>query len=346
MNELITAIKDLCLEKGINEDVILDALEAALVAAYKKNYYKGKNDDPNVLVSIDRETGDIKVYAQKTVVELAEDTREQISLEDARKISGNYNIDDIVNVEVTPADFGRMSAMTAKQVVMQRIREAERGILSSEHEDKSLGLVTGTIMLREDDKVYVSVEQYKDAEAILPKREQPEGEEYVQGDVMRFYVSDVKAGYRNTQLILSRTHPGLVKKLFEMEVPEIQEGIVEIKGIAREGGSRTKIAVFSNDPDIDAQGSCIGAKGMHVQNINDELRNEKIDIIKWSENPQEFITEALSPATVLSCEVDTEDKSAKVKVPEHQLSLAIGKSGQNVRLAAKLTGWKIDISAE
>ena len=237
MNELITAIKDLCLEKGINEDVILDALEAALVAAYKKNYYKGKNDDPNVLVSIDRETGDIKVYAQKTVVELAEDTREQISLEDARKISGNYNIDDIVNVEVTPADFGRMSAMTAKQVVMQRIREADRGILSSEHEDKSLGLVTGTIMLREDDKVYVSVEQYKDAEAILPKREQPEGEEYVQGDVMRFYVSDVKAGYRSTQLILSRTHPGLVKKLFEMEVPEIQEGIVEIKGIAREGGS-------------------------------------------------------------------------------------------------------------
>ena len=346
MNELITAIKDLCLEKGINEDVILDALEAALVAAYKKNYYKGKNDDPNVLVSIDRETGDIKVYAQKTVVELAEDTREQISLEDARKISGNYNIDDIVNVEVTPADFGRMSAMTAKQVVMQRIREAERGILSSEHEDKSLGLVPGTIMLREDDKVYVSVEQYKDAEAILPKREQPEGEEYVQGDVMRFYVSDVKAGYRNTQLILSRTHPGLVKKLFEMEVPEIQEGIVEIKGIAREGGSRTKIAVFSNDPDIDAQGSCIGAKGMRVQNINDELRNEKIDIIKWSENPQEFITEALSPATVLSCEIDTEEKSAKVKVPEHQLSLAIGKSGQNVRLAAKLTGWKIDISAE
>ena len=346
MNELITAIKDLCLEKGINEDVILDALEAALVAAYKKNYYKGKNDDPNVLVSIDRETGDIKVYAQKTVVELAEDTREQISLEDARKISGNYNIDDIVNVEVTPADFGRMSAMTAKQVVMQRIREAERGILSSEHEDKSLGLVTGTIMLREDDKVYVSVEQYKDAEAILPKREQPEGEEYVQGDVMRFYVSDVKAGYRSTQLILSRTHPGLVKKLFEMEVPEIQEGIVEIKGIAREGGSRTKIAVFSNDPDIDAQGSCIGAKGMRVQNINDELRNEKIDIIKWSENPQEFITEALSPATVLSCEIDTEEKSAKVKVPEHQLSLAIGKSGQNVRLAAKLTGWKIDISAE
>lgn len=346
MNELITAIKDICLEKGIDENVILDALEAALVAAYKKNYFKGKNDDPNVLVSIDRKTGKIKVYAQKTVVELVDDSREEISLEDARKLSGEYNIGDIANIEVTPRDFGRMSAMTAKQVVMQRIREAERGLLTSEHEDKSLGLVTGTIMLKEADRVYVNVEQYKDTEAILPKREQPDGEEYKQGDTMRFYVSDIRAGYRNTQLILSRTHPGLVKKLFEKEVPEIEEGIVEIKGIAREGGSRTKIAVFSNDPDVDAQGSCIGAKGMRVQAINDELRNEKIDIIKWSENPKEFITEALSPATVLSCDLDEEQKSAKVKVPEHQLSLAIGKSGQNVRLAAKLTGWKIDISAE
>ncbi len=346
MSELVTAIKDICLEKGIDENVILDALEAALVAAYKKNYFKGKNDDPNVLVSIDRKTGDIKVYAQKTVVELVEDSREEISLEDARMLSGEYNIGDIANIEVTPRDFGRMSAMTAKQVVMQRIREAERGLLTSEHEDKSLGLVTGTIMLKEADKVYVNVEQYKDTEAILPKREQPEGEEYKQGESMRFYISDIRAGYRSTQLILSRTHPGLVKKLFEKEVPEIEEGIVEIKGIAREGGSRTKIAVFSNDPDVDAQGSCIGAKGMRVMAINDELRNEKIDIIKWSEDPKEFITEALSPATVLSCDLDEEEKSAKVKVPEHQLSLAIGKSGQNVRLAAKLTGWKIDISAE
>lgn len=345
MNELIKAIKDLCLEKGIDENVLLDALEAALVAAYKKNYYKGKNDDPNVLVSIDRKTGEIHVYAQKEVVELVDDPREEISLEDARDISGEYNIGDIVNIEVTPKDFGRMSAMTAKQVVTQRIREAERGILTNEHQEQSLGLVNGTIMLKEADKVYVRVEQYADTEAILPKREQPEGEDYVQGDSMRFYVSDVRSGYKGTQLILSRTHPGLVKKLFEKEVPEIEEGIVEIKGIAREGGSRTKIAVFSNDSDVDAQGACIGTKGMRVQAINDELRNEKIDIIKWSENPQEFITEALSPATVLSCELNEEDKSAKVKVPEHQLSLAIGKSGQNVRLAAKLTGWKIDISA-
>lgn len=345
MNELVIAIKDLCLEKGLDETIIFDALEAALVAAYKKNYYKGKNDDPNVLVSIDRATGDIKVYAQKTVVELVDDLREDISLEDARKISGDYNLGDIANIEVTPGDFGRMSAMTAKQVVMQRIREAERGLIASDREDDSMGLVSGTIMLREPERVYVHIEQYKEAECILPKREQPNGEVYEQGDIMRFYVSDVRSGYKSTQLILSRTHPGLVRKLFEMEVPEIAEGIVEIKGIAREGGSRTKIAVFSNDPDVDAQGSCIGAKGTRVQAINDELRNEKIDIIKWSEDPREYITEALSPATVLSCELNEEEKSAKVKVPEHQLSLAIGKSGQNARLAAKLTGWKIDISA-
>lgn len=346
MSELIEAIKDLCSEKGIDENVILDALEAALVAAYKKNYYKGKNDAPNVLVTIDRKTGEIHVYAQKTVVETPEDLREEISLDDARNISGEYNLGDIVNIEVTPMDFGRMSAMTAKQVVTQRIREAERGIFINERSENSIGLVSGKVMHIENDKVYVRLEQYPDTEAILPKREQPEGEVYAEGDALRFYVSDVRADYRNTQFILSRTHPGLVKKLFEKEVPEIEEGIVEIKGIAREGGSRTKIAVFSNDEDVDAQGACIGAKGMRVQAINDELKTEKIDIIKWSEDPAEFITAALSPAKVLSCIVNEEEKSAKVTVPEYQLSLAIGKSGQNVRLAAKLTGWKIDISAE
>lgn len=345
MDNLLDAIKDLCIEKGIDENVIIDALEAALVAAYKKNYYKGKTDSPNVLVSIDRETGSIKVYSQKTVVELVDDSREEISLEDARAISGEYNIGDIVNIEVTPRDFGRMSAMTAKQVVTQRIREAERGIIASDRADNSLGLVSGTIMMDDSDKVYVHVDQYKDTEAVLPKREQPEDEVYEQGDSMKFYVVDVRSDYKSTQLVLSRTHPGLVKKLFETEVPEIGDGIVEIKGIAREGGSRTKIAVFSNDPDIDAQGACIGNKGIRVQAINDELKNEKIDIIKWSEDPAEFITAALSPAKVLSCEVNETEKSAKVTVPEYQLSLAIGKSGQNVRLAAKLTGWKIDISA-
>ena len=345
MNDLLEAIKDLCEERGIDSNVIIEALEAALVAAYKKNYYKGKNDAPNVLVSIDRQSGEIYVYAQKTVVEEVFDEREEISLEDARKISGTYELDDVVNVEVTPKDFGRMSAMTAKQVVMQRIREAERGIVTSDYAERSIGMVTGTIMLVKADDVLVKVDKYESTDAILPKREQPADEEYHQGDVMRFYVSDIKSDYKNTKLILSRTHPGLIKKLFEMEVPEIEEGIVEIKSIAREGGSRTKIAVHSTDPDVDAQGACIGPKGMRVQAINDELKTEKIDIIKWSEDPAEFITAALSPSKVLSCEVNEAEKSAKVVVPDYQLSLAIGKSGQNVRLAAKLTGWKIDISA-
>ncbi len=343
---LIDALRDLCAEKGLDENIILDALEAALVAAYKKNYYKGKNDAPNVLVTIDRKTGEIHVYAQKTVVEAPEDLREEISLEDARDISGEYNLGDIVNIEVTPMDFGRMSAMTAKQVVTQRIREAERGAFLSERQESSIGVVTGTVMHVEGDTVYVHLDQYPDTEGILPKREQPEGEQYRQGNKMRFYVSDVRADYRNNQFILSRTHPGLVKKLFEIEVPEIAEGIVEIKGIAREGGSRTKIAVFSNDADVDAQGACIGSKGTRVQAINDELKTEKIDIIKWSEDPAEYIIAALSPAKVVTCEVNEEEKSARVTVPDYQLSLAIGKSGQNVRLAAKLTGWKIDIGAE
>lgn len=345
MNDLLDAIKDLCEERGLDENVIVEALEAALVAAYKKNYYLGKSDIPNVLVSIDRETGAIHVYAQKTVVDLVYDDVQEISLEDARKISGNYQLDDIVNIEITPKDFGRISAMTAKQVVKQRIHEAERGIIYNDHAERSIGNVTGTVILADEDKVYVEVEQYDQTEAYLPKKEQPAGETYQPGDVLRFYVSDIKSDAKSTTLILSRTHPGLVKKLFEKEVPEIAEGIVEIKGIAREGGSRTKIAVYSNDPDVDAQGACIGAKGMRVQAINDELKNEKIDIIKWSEDPAEFITAALSPSKVVSCTVNEEEKSAKVIVPEYQLSLAIGKAGQNVRLAAKLTGWKIDISS-
>ncbi len=346
MNELFVAIRDLCKERGLDEEVIVEALEAALVAAYKKNYYKGKNDSPNVLVTLDRFTGNIHVYAKKKVVELVEDSREEISLEDAKKISAEYELDDIVNIEVTPKDFGRVSAMTAKQVVTQRIREAERGIVYGDRNERSIGMVTGTVMLVDEDKVYVSVDQFDQTEAVLPKKEQPAGETYTPGDVLRFYVSDVKTDHKSTHLILSRTHPGLVKKLFEKEVPEIADGTVEIKGIAREGGSRTKIAVYSNDPDVDAQGACIGPKGMRVQNINDELKTEKIDIIKWSEDPAEYITAALSPSKVVSCTINEEEKSARVVVPEYQLSLAIGKAGQNVRLAAKLTGWKIDISAE
>ena len=334
--EVLTEIGE---EKGISPDVLIDALEAALVAAYKKNF----NSAQNVEVQIDREKGSVKVFAQKEVVDLVYDDQEEISLDDAREINGNYNIGDIVNIEVTPKNFGRISAMTAKQVVTQRIREAERGIIYSEYTEKTNYIVTGTIERIERGNVFIDIGKI---EAMLPEKEQPIGETYEIGQMIKCYVSEVRSGTRGTQIVVSRTHPGLVKKLFETEVPEIAEGIVEIKNIAREGGSRTKIAVYSNDPNVDAQGACIGPKGLRVQNIGDELRNEKIDIVKWSEDPAEFIAASLSPAKVVSTEINEEEKSAHVTVPEYQLSLAIGKSGQNVRLAARLTGWKIDISAE
>ena len=333
--EVLTEIGE---EKGISPDVLIDALEAALVAAYKKNF----NSAQNVEVQIDREKGSVKVFAQKEVVDLVYDDQEEISLDDAREINGNYNIGDIVNIEVTPKNFGRISAMTAKQVVTQRIREAERGIIYSEYTEKTNDIVTGTIERIERGNVFIDIGKI---EAMLPEKEQPIGETYEIGQMIKCYVSEVRSGTRGTQIVVSRTHPGLVKKLFETEVPEIAEGIVEIKNIAREGGSRTKIAVYSNDPNVDAQGACIGPKGMRVQNIGDELHDEKIDIVKWSEDPKEYIPSALSPARVEEIEINEEERTARVGVPESQLSLAIGKSGQNVRLAAKLTGWKIDIYA-
>ncbi len=337
--ELLDAITDLCEEKGISPDIILEALEAALQAAYKKNF----NSAQNVAVEIDRKKGGVKVMAQKEVVEAVENEQEQISLEDAKELSGVYELGDIVNIEVTPKNFGRISAMTAKQVVTQRLREAERGILYSEYTEKTNEIVAGRVERVEHGNVFLDVGKI---EAFLPANEQPPGETYEVGSTIRCYVSEVRNGARDTQMILSRTHPGLVKRLFEAEVPEIMEGVVEIKSIAREAGSRTKIAVYSTNPDIDAQGACIGPKGMRVQCIGEELRNEKIDIVKWSEDPAEFITASLSPSKVLSAEINEEEKTAKVVVPANQLSLAIGRSGQNVRLAARLTGWKIDITAK
>ncbi len=337
--ELLDAIKDLCDEKGISPDVILDALDAALVAAYKKNF----NSAQNVAVSVDRDTGAVKVMAQKTVVELVENEQEEISLDDAKAISASYEIGDTVNIEVTPKDFGRISAMTAKQVVTQRIREAERGILYSEFTEKTSEIVSGRVERVEHGNVFVDIGK---AEAFLPANEQPKGETYEVGSIIRCYVSSVRNTSRGTQILLSRTHTGLVQKLFETEVPEIADGTVVIKSIAREAGSRTKIAVYSNNPDVDPQGACIGPKGMRVQNIGDELRNEKIDIVKWNEDPSEFIAASLSPSRVISVKLNEEERSAGVVVPENQLSLAIGKAGQNVRLAARLTGWKIDITAE
>ena len=338
--EFLEALTALCKEKGLSEDIIIEALEAALVAAYKKNV----NSASNVEVEVNRETGGIKIFVEKEVVDEVFDDAEEIALEDAKEINPDAEIGSAVKVEVeTPRNFGRISAMTAKQVVTQRIREAERGIIYSEYNEKTNDIVAGRIERIDRGNVFVDIGKL---EAFLPVNEQPPGEEYAVDDIIKCYVSEVRNGLRGTSILLSRTHPGLVRKLFETEVPEIAEGIVEIKSIAREAGSRTKIAVHSTNPDIDAQGACIGPKGTRVQNIGDELRNEKIDIVKWSEDPAEYIAASLSPAKVLTADINEEEMTARVTVPEHQLSLAIGKAGQNVRLAARLTGWKIDISAQ
>ena len=338
--ELLKALDLLCEEKGIDKDTILDALEAALVAAYKRNFDSAQN----VFVDMNREKGKVNVYTQKTVVENGEltDQQTEITLDDAKKLSAKYDVGDTVNIEVTPRDFGRIAAMTAKQVVTQRIREAERGVIYSEFTEKANDIVTGRISRIERGNVFVDIGKI---EALLPTNEQPINEYYQVGQILKCYVSEVRNGAKGTQIMLSRTHPGLVKRLFIREVPEIQEGLVEIKSVSREAGSRTKIAVWAEDENIDPQGACIGPKGSRVQAIGDELKDEKIDIVKWSEDPAEFIAAALSPSKVLTVEINEEEKSAKVTVPESQLSLAIGKSGQNVRLAARLTGWKIDISA-
>ncbi len=350
--ELLSALNDLCSEKNINPDFILSALETALITAYKKNF----NAAQNVKVSIDKTTGEFKVIAQKEVVEYVapEDEFLNISLEDAKKISGQYEIGDIVDIEVTPRNFGRVAAMNAKQIITQKIREAEREQVYTNSTKILNDIVTGRIRrIDEDNRVFVEVEIKKDegtevVEALLPvdeipKSEQPPKQHYAPNMRLVCYVSEVKGGNKGTQVVISRTHPNLVRRLFMREVPEINDGLVEIKSIAREAGSRTKIAVWSSDPDVDAQGSCIGRNGIRVNQITDELRGEKIDIVKWSENPVELITASLSPSSVLSVEINEQEKIAVVTVPEYQQSLAIGSKGQNVRLAAKLTGWKIDI---
>ncbi len=339
--EFIGALTELCKEKGIGEEVILDALEAAMVAAYKRNF----NSAQNVEVHIDRDEGQIQVLTCKEVVEdMTElDPQYYIPIDEAKKINAAYTAGDIVRLEVTPKNFGRIAAMTAKQVVTQRLREAERGIIYSEYTEKINNLVTGSIERIERGVVYVDIGKM---EAVLPPSEQPPGETYEVHQTVLCYVADVKNGARGTQILLSRTNPGLVRKLFEREVPEIADGTVEIRGVSREAGSRTKIAVSSNVAGVDAQGSCIGPRGMRVQNVSDELNNEKIDIIKWSEDPSEYISAALSPSKVIKCTVNELEKTARVVVPDNQLSLAIGKAGQNVRLAARLTGWKIDIISD
>lgn len=341
--EFVSALKDIVRDKGISEDFIFTAVEDALVAAYKKNYSKISTNSQNVKVSINRDNGEVHVYAMKEVVDIVFDDTNEISLEEAREIDPTFDIEDLVQIEVTPREFGRVAAQNAKQVVVQRIKEAERDVIYNEYLEKEFDIITGTIIRKENKNVFVNIGKL---ETILGPEEQIKNERYEFNEKIKLFIVEVKKTTKGPQIKVSRTHPGLVRRLFELEVPEIFTGIVEIKSISRESGSRSKVAVHSNDENVDPMGACVGPKGIRVQNIVNELNNEKIDIIKWSKDPVEFITNSLSPAKVMKVEiVDEANKTAKVVVEDNQLSLAIGKEGQNVRLAARLTGWKIDIKS-
>ena len=338
-SEFLEALRDLEKEKGIAVDVLLEAIEAALLSAYKRNF----GSLQNARVHIDRDTGDCKVYSQRTVVEEVEDDRVEISLEEARKVDPRFNLGDVVENEVTPRNFGRIAAQTAKQVVVQRIREAERNIIFEEFSNREGDILTGIVQRIENKNVFIELGK---TEAILSPSEQMPNEDYRQGDRLKTYIVEVRKTTKGPQILVSRTHPGLLKRLFEMEVPELQDGVVELKSIAREAGYRSKIAVYSKDENVDPVGACVGPKGMRVQNIVNELNGEKIDIVKWNQDPSKYVASSLSPAKVVAVEVWEDEKVARVIVPDYQLSLAIGKEGQNARLAAKLTGWKIDIKSE
>ncbi|MGI6238992.1 MAG: transcription termination factor NusA [Christensenellales bacterium] len=337
--EFISALDALARERRINKEVLFSAIETALISAYKKNYGK----TANVRASIDRVTGDVEVLSRKTVAGEVEDPLCEMSVEEARTINERYEIGDLVEVPVTPRNFGRIAAQTAKQVVVQHIREAERGVIYDEYSQKENEILTAIVQRVENKNVFVELGR---TEGIIEPKEQMPGEELELNDRIKVYVLEVSRLGRGPQVFVSRTNPGLVKRLFELEVPEIVTGVVQIKSIAREAGFRTKMAVFSTDPMVDPVGSCVGPRGMRVENVVDELKTEKIDIVKWSANPAEYIANALNPARVISVYVSDTEKAAKVVVPDNQLSLAIGKEGQNARLAAKLTGWKIDIKSQ
>lgn len=336
--EFIEAIEDLEREKHMSKDMLIEAIESALVSAYKKNY----GTSQNVRVSIDRTNGDIDVFMRRDIVEEVEDEFSQCSLEEAQEIDPEYEIGDVIEYRVTPRDFGRIAAQTAKQVVVQRIRETERGMIYDDYISRQGEVVTGIVQRVSNNTVFVNMGR---AEGILAQGEQMPGEKYNVNDRIKVFVMDVKRSTKGPQVFLSRTHPGLVKKLFELEVPEIQEGVVEIKSVSREAGSRTKIAVCTYDENVDPVGSCVGPRGQRVQAVVDELGGEKIDIINWSDEPGKMISSALSPSKVEMVLIDESEKAALVVVPDYQLSLAIGKEGQNVRLAARLCGWKIDIKS-
>ena len=337
--EFFSALDVMAKERRINKEVLFSAIESALISAYKKNFGK----TANVRAMIDPEKGKVEVYSIKTVVENVQDPLCEMTLSEARTIRPQYELGDLVEVPVTPKNFGRIAAQTGKQVVVQHLREAERGVIYDEYSQKENEILTAIVQRVENKQVFVELGR---VEGLLEPAQQMPTEELNVNDRIKVYVLEVSRLGRGPQVFVSRTHPGLVKRLFEIEVPEIVTGVVQIKSIAREAGFRTKMAVYSNDPMVDAVGSCVGTRGMRVENVVNELKTEKIDIVKWSSDPAEYIANALNPARVISVFVSENEKSARVIVPDNQLSLAIGKEGQNARLAAKLTGWKIDIKSQ
>lgn len=337
--EFIRALEEIESEKGIPREIIFDALEKALIKSYGKNY----DDRENVSVEIDRETGKIKVFAIKEIVDNVEDPIGQINVDEARKIRSNSEIGDEISIEVTPRDFGRIAAQTARNIVIQKIKDAERDIIYNEFIDREKEMITGTIQRIDRGSLYIDLGR---VEGVVPPAEQIKTENYKINDRIKLFIKEVKNTTKGAQVILSRADAGLVKRLLELEIPEINDGVVEIFSIAREAGSRTKLAVFTKDENIDPVGACVGFKGTRVKALVDELRGEKLDIIVYDKDIKIFLANSLSPSTVEAVFADEKNKSARVIVPEDQLSLAIGKEGQNARLAAKLTGWKIDIKGD
>ena len=337
--ELMGALDELEREKNISKETLLDAIEQSLIQAYKNHF--GKAD--NVHVTINRETGDFSVYADRRVVEFVEDPAEEVSLVEAQKQNTNAEVGDILKVPVHSDKFGRIATQNAKNVILQKIREEERKVLFDQYHGNEKEVVTGIVQRVVGHNVSVNLGK---ADAILDENEQVKGETFKPTERIKVYILEVKDTPKGPRILVSRTHPGLVKRLFESEVAEVKDGTVEIKSIAREAGSRTKLAVWSNDPDVDPVGACVGVNGARVSAIVNELRGEKIDIINWDENPAILIENALSPAKVIAVMADPDEKTALVVVPDYQLSLAIGKEGQNARLAARLTGFKIDIKSE
>lgn len=338
--ELITAMEELEKENGIPKDYLLESIETALVTAYKRNFDSAEN----VKVTMDKETGEIHVYAEKDVVEIVENPQLQINLADAKKINKNLEIGDKAEVEIVPKNFGRIAAQTAKQVIVQKIREVSRNVLFNEFNERKGEIVSGIVQKSDGGVVVLDLGKL---EGVMPVKEQVPTEKYRVNDKIRAYILDVERGIKGApQVIVSRTSADFVRKLFELEIPEIYEGVIEIKSVSRDPGSRSKIAVYSPNENIDPVGSCVGQKGIRIQNIINELHGEKIDVIEWNEDPSIFISAALLPAQVMAVDIKEDEKFAQVIVPDDQLSLAIGKSGQNARLAAKLTNWKIDIKSE